>query len=149
MSLWHVTHTAGWREHTPHSFMYTLAWGTATETDKVLLSFCCSYCQQLFLFIYFFIDINANVIQNNIINAECGLLIMHNTTSIPTLLWVVLSQNGYVLTSNYVLYNSKWECGPICQYCFQPTSPNPLLPLQFKGKERGRWAQLAEISQNK
>ncbi len=77
---------------------------------------------------------------------------MHNTTSTPipfVNIRVVWSQKRYILTSNCVLHNSKWEHSSICQYCFKTTSPIPFLPLQFKGKERGRWVQLAEISQNK
>lgn len=93
-----------------------------------------------------------NRTSTNIIVTECRLIYMHNTTSTPLLfvnIRVVWSQKRYNLTSNCVLHNSKWEHSPICQYCFKPTSPIPFLPVQFKGKERGRWVQLVEISQNK
>lgn len=77
---------------------------------------------------------------------------MQGITSTPTPcvhISVAWFQKLHILTSNFVLSNSKWEHSPICQYCFKHTSQFSFLPLQFKGKERGRLAQLVEISQNK
>lgn len=86
------------------------------------------------------------------INKASRLIYMHNTTRTPILIVNIKaagSQMWSILTSKYVLDNSKWEHKAMCQYSFQHTSAIPSLPLQFKGKERGRWAQLVEFSQNK
>lgn len=122
-------------------------------TDKIPSHFCCfavgalSCCD-----VWTFHQDSLVDTKQNLINIEKKLIYMHNTTStrIPFIsIRVVCSQKRYILTSTCVLHNSKWEHSAICQYCFKPTSPTLSLPLQFKGKERGRWAQLVEISQNK
>lgn len=112
--------------------------------------FSCCLCEgSEQLLVCFCADIGANAYY--IIKTESGAQYKHNRRVTPIVFVNIraVSQKWYILTRNYVLHDSKWAHSPICQYCFEPTSPLPFLPLHFKGKERGRWVQLVEISQNK
>lgn len=121
-----------------------LYWSKQTRS---YFSCLCEASEQLLF--CFCADIGANTYY--VIKTESRAQYKHNRRLTPIVFVNVraVSRKWCILTCNYVLHDSKWAHSPICQYCFKPTSPIPVLPLHFKGKERGRWVQLVEISQNK